>query len=164
MQDYAILAEHFVKNYNSGMKNHNSLLKNIETFISNQKEIDSRISGTNELIYESVDLKKKKYLSDMIKNKEKKENQKMNILNEKRKQQVYNELEELKSQHELVKEIFENEDEVDWCNKQKFTNLLENLDTRRDLLKHQLELNSQASEKEDTMHELQDHHDVYFFV
>ena len=164
VQDYAILAEHFVKNYNSGMKNHNSLLKNIETFISNQKEIDSRISGTNELIYESVDLKKKKYLSDMIKNKEKKENQKMNILNEKRKQQVYNELEELKSQHELVKEIFENEDEVDWCNKQKFTNLLENLDTRRDLLKHQLELNSQASEKEDTMHELQDHHDVYFFV
>lgn len=54
-----------------------SMIRNIETSLQNQKVIDARINATDELIHESVDQKKKKFISDIIKNKEKEENQKV---------------------------------------------------------------------------------------
>ena len=73
----------------------------------------------------------------MQKEKEKEENQKLKLLQEKRKQQVSSELEELMQQHKEIEDIFDVEQEgEEWYEKPKFKQMLDSLDTRRDLLKH----------------------------
>jgi hypothetical protein len=93
----------------------------------------------------------------MQKNQEKAENQKMRVLQDKKNEQVSNELEEVKKKFGTVRNIFEyepgqiGEGEDCWYEKPEFKKLLDNLDTRRDLLKYMILIDEKRNEMDTTM-------------
>lgn len=57
---YGIISENFIKNYNKGIIMHDHTIKSIENSLSNQKNIDYQIRQTDNLIYQSVELRKER--------------------------------------------------------------------------------------------------------
>lgn len=77
-----------MKNYNLGVTNHENYISIMSNMLDNQKMIDHQIAGTNDKIYKSVDMRKKKVANDMQKNRDKAEDKKLRVLQDKKYEQV----------------------------------------------------------------------------
>lgn len=73
--------------------------------------------------------------------------EKFKKIKERKKKQVSDELEELKSAYQEIQDIFTNEGEIRWHEKPRFKRLIETLDTKEDLDRHSLEVDSRLKDQ-----------------
>jgi hypothetical protein len=68
-------------------------------------------------------------------------------IKELKKKQISDELEQLKSAYEEIQDIFAADGETSWYDKPQFKRLIETLDTKGDLDRHSLEVNSRLKDQ-----------------